>query len=318
MRTFRVRLHLSATFLTPFDADTLFGGICWIIRQHDGEEELTKFLQSYQEEPPLILSNGFPGDLLPRPLLPIEKVAGGSREEALARGEEGKRWRSLRYLPIDAFLSLAAGNAVDPQELWQECQRSACQRPFRTFSILHNQVDRSSGTTSGEGELFEQTEFALDPSIGFISVYVRASSSWEGKLESLFRLLGQTGLGKRKSTGKGSFSVLAVDEETRFETTSKANAFIALSNFIPAPHDPINGSYRLGVKYGKLGEDYASSTNPFKRPLLMLQAGAVFQSEPVRPWYGQLITDVAPSHPQVLHYGMAFAAPALLPSKGTA
>nr|WP_051273735.1 hypothetical protein [Desulfotruncus alcoholivorax] len=126
-------------------------------------------------------------------------------------------------------------------------------------------------------------------------------------------MLGRTGLGKRKSTGKGSFDVTGIDKCNLFEAIDNPNAFLSLSNFVPAPGDPTEGNYRVMVKYGKLGEEFALSKHPFKHPLLMIQAGSVFRVQGmVRAYYGYMIEDIAPAHPEVLQYALAFSVPVRL------
>lgn len=64
------------------------------------------------------------------------------------------------------------------------------------------------------------------------------------------------------------------------------------------------------VKYGKLGGEYTFSRNPFKKPLIMLTAGSVFRvQQSVKPFYGRMIEGIAPSKPEVVHYGYAFSVP---------
>lgn len=70
------------------------------------------------------------------------------------------------------------------------------------------------------------------------------------------------------------------------------------------------------VKYGKLGEEYALSDYPFKHPLLMIKAGCVFfVNGAVKPFYGQMVESIAPTHPEVLQYALAFSIPVRLEVK---
>ena len=75
MLTFLAKLRPKAATLTPWQADTIFGHLCWTMRHNAGESELVSFLEHYrQNDPPVLLSNGFPAGLLPRPYLPPQKI----------------------------------------------------------------------------------------------------------------------------------------------------------------------------------------------------------------------------------------------------
>ena len=63
------------------------------------------------------------------------------------------------------------------------------------------------------------------------------------------------------------------------------------------------------MKYGKLGEAFASDVNPFKKPLIMLDAGAVFYDSPCREWYGRLVEGISPARETVAQYGFALPVP---------
>jgi hypothetical protein len=66
--------------------------------------------------------------------------------------------------------------------------------------------------------------------------------------------------------------------------------------------------YRVRVKRGKLAEQYAIPS-PWKKPLLMLEPGAVArlsEGDPQREWYGQLVEDVHWTQKGIVQYGLAF------------
>ncbi|MGB9803129.1 type III-A CRISPR-associated RAMP protein Csm4 [Desulfofundulus sp.] len=289
--------------LTPLHADTIFGGLCWTLKYSEGEGALSNFLSLYRNGlPPLVISNGFPGDLFPRPLLPLKKGSlPTSRLELIAAAKEGKRVKKIEYITLEEFITLASGRDI---------MLLSREKPFMETVTLHNQINRLTGTTGEEGSLYEQVERYIHTDYSHLSIYLKISRGWEEKVLRLFQLLGETGLGKRKSIGKGSFSVVALEEFKAFNDLDQANGFISLSNFVPAGDDPVDGRYRMIVKYGKLGEEYALSALPFKRPLLMIRAGSAFRTTGnIKPFYGKMVEGIAPGHPGVLHYGLAFAVP---------
>jgi len=95
-----------------------------------------------------------------------------------------------------------------------------------------------------------------------------------------------------------------------FNAPADPNGFVSLSNFVPAKNDPVHGDWQTIVKYGKMGEEYASEDHVFKKPLLMLEAGSTFYDVPCREYYGCLVKNLNPAYPQAVQY--AFALPVLM------
>ncbi|OPX90695.1 MAG: hypothetical protein A4E53_00872 [Pelotomaculum sp. PtaB.Bin104] len=312
METYCLKLRLNGGFITSLQADTVFGGLCWLIRYREGIESLQLMLEDFRSGSPwFVLSNACPGDLLPKPLIKVNRFVPTTRDEQLKQAIEGKRLKKIEYLTREEFISLisGAGPVLEDRE-----------KPIRCISTLHNQISRICGSTADGGQLFEQTENYINQKDknnqeqDYLSIYIKLREpglrDW---LLDQFCLLGQTGIGKRKSTGKGSFSVIEMEQCDLFENIKEPNGYLSLSNFVPAPGDPTEGHYRIFVKYGKLGEEYALTSYPFKHPLLMIQTGSVFFTKgEVRPFYGQMVENIAPTHPEVLQYALAFSVPVRL------
>jgi CRISPR-associated protein Csm4 len=74
----------------------------------------------------------------------------------------------------------------------------------------------------------------------------------------------------------------------------------------------LSGRWGLRVKLGKLGEELAASEDPFKRPLIMLTPGSAFYDSPVKEYYGRIVGEVSPAHPEVVQYGLALPVPILV------
>src|SRR5439155_9245674 len=89
--TYRLRLIPAAPTASPWQADTLWGHLCWMLVRRRGEPALLEFLDAYtQGDPPLVLSDGFPADLLPRLLLPLTTPASGTKQEGIEAARRSK------------------------------------------------------------------------------------------------------------------------------------------------------------------------------------------------------------------------------------
>lgn len=302
MKTYRIRLKPRGSFKTPVHADTLFGHLCWIVKWTEGDEALKNLLEVFGKDPPFILSDGFPGDFLPAPVH-LPRLAGKDKEgrDAYRAIEKSK---AIKWLTADEFSRVQAGMPVEPPEEHRE--------GFRQFTTLHNSISRLTGTTGEEGSLFEVEEYALDGKCGHITVYAKIRDGWEERFKDFFGKLSMSGYGKKKSVGMGAFEVMPLESFTGFDAQARANGFMALSNFVPAKDDPVEGRYGVLVKYGKLGGEFSFSGKPFKKPLMMIKAGSVFRCVGLKPYYGRLVRGLSEERPEAVNYGFAFPVPCVV------
>ena len=302
----RISLRLASPTLTPWQADTIFGHLCWALAYLEGPGYLDVFLGLYDlGEPPLVISDGFPGDLLPRPLLAARPPKRASLDDQRADFRQSKQAKEARLLTPDEFEQACGGQIVRPTS----------QPSFPKQSVsMHNQISRLTGTTGPQGTLYSLEELALDEAYGGrLSIYALVSPDFVSGLRRCLAYLQASGYGKRKSAGYGAIAEARLEPFAGFPELEGANGFISLSSFVPAAGDPARGAWNTLVKRGKLGEEYATAGNPFKRPVLMLTAGSCFYDRPVRPYYGRLVHDVHPDYPEVVQYGLALAVSARLP-----
>jgi CRISPR-associated protein Csm4 len=307
MQTYRATFHLASPSLTPWQADTLFGHLCWALAYREGASAVQDLLARCQAgAPPLVLSDGFPADRFPRPLLPPQPLPQvGTLSEQIAMARRGKAARDSNWLTGEQFARVLQGQPLEQSD--DSSEPSLGDKPFST---LHNQINRATGTTTGpdeeSGNLFAVEGEAALTRVVYVYVAEEVGFDWQ----ALFAEMAQTGFGKRKSVGYGSIRDWSLETFEGFGEPEDANGFVSVSAFIPAANDPTDGQWRTDVKYGKLGEAYAIGPNPFKRPLVRLLAGAVFRTPGrPRPFYGRLVGNVAPGISEVAQYGFALAVP---------
>ncbi len=302
MKTYRLKVKPQSSFLTPWQADTIFGNLCWIMAWREGEDVLKKFLSEYKNgNPAFVLSDGFPGDLLPTPVHLSLMEQKGESFEAYKKAKELKK---VSWLSPDVFESVRKGNLdIEPAERAES---------FKTFTTLHSSINRVTGTTGEEGSLFELPEYAVEQNE--ISIYLKIKDGWVEKVSSLFKDLSLTGYGKKKSVGKGAFEIIGqLELFDRFDDFNGSNGFMSLSNFVPAKNDPTDGFYKTLVKYGKLGGEFTFCGKPFKKPLMMLTTGSSFRvNGKINRFYGRMVAGIAPAKPEVVQYGYAFAVPVVI------
>ncbi|MBI5653131.1 MAG: hypothetical protein HZC40_22210 [Chloroflexi bacterium] len=291
---YRVRLQPHGATLSPWQADTLFGHLCWQVYFEKGKPGLADFLAPFRAgTPPFVLSDGFPGDWLPRPILPASPTASD---------EENKQTKRMPWVTRAEFGAALRGEypGVSDAEL----------PVHEPQVVLKNQINRLTGTTAGDddeaGNLYALDEIAFYHGTEKrqdvpVSVYFWAQDT--AQADEVTRLLGalaRGGYGKKKSVGYGQFTV-GERETISFEYPDAADAVVTLASFVPRQTDPTDGYYRTRVKYGKLGEGGivdGKAYSPFKFPLVMLTAGATFRVQPAPNFVGRVVAGI---HPQDLN-----------------
>jgi len=350
MRCFRIRFRLVSSLGTPFQADTIFGHICWAVRYLEGEEALQAFLAAYRDVPPLLVSDGFPvvGDLfyLPRPTLPagphqfeaVAESAGVAANDRAARREFAAAWKALEKKPYFELEALVArANPLDwaaiardcfalqicPQSMaardevvcacgdWRKCpaldteaESVKCEiaYPDQPAAVtMHNVINRH---TMASINLYAREDLFPSHGIYFLA-QIDDRVMTECRLRACLNYICGSGFGRDKSTGCGAMKDLVV-EEWAPPSVAGANAFLNLSSaYVPAAGELPRGFYTTHVKRGKLGGHYVLQHSPWKRPVLMIRAGAVFEGDPTAV-YGGLVANVHYELDQVVQYGYAY------------
>ena len=169
----------------------------------------------------------------------------------------------------------------------------APQVTVHDYVRLCNTVSRATDSAGERGELFEvpySDLSASDDSEAHLTMFARTTVDGAAVLIEALQMLGRTGYGADASVGHGAFDVepdlLPCPE---FDDVAGADGFIALSTFQPAAGDPVEGFWRVFVKYGKFAPEVHAHA-VFKRPQVMLEPGACFRTgNAPKPFYGGLI-----------------------------
>lgn len=314
MEDYRIRIRLKAPTGTPWQSDTLFGHLAWqVARGAVTDLDIESFLAPFRAgEPPFVLSDGFPGDLLPRPFLPVPTGAAVTQKEY----EEQRKRRKSRFVSVQDFAAIRKGDHT----AWE-----GKDDPWERFEVPHASLNRLTEATTGpegeaEGGAFFQTSLMAirDPNITHLALYLRAELPWAERVVELLQGLSLLGFGRDRSVGVGAFEVEDCQPWEGFVPLPGANGFVSLSSFCPAATDPTRGRWRVRLKRGKLGEN-AGGGNPFKRPLIQFEPGAVFWTDgPPRPFYGRAVAGLAPGMPEAIQCCYTLAVPCVLPPEDAA
>lgn len=305
MADYRLRLTLTSPLATPLYSGTLFGHLCWIKRYRDGEQALADWLTE-QATRPLLLSDAFPADHLPRPLLaPAERGKQGeneARDAFIRRLGEAKNRRKRGWITVEDFLALRDG--LNEARL----QERLANLPGRVHSVrqAHNTINRHTGTTPASGGLYFMPEDWYDEPARRLDVYLRTDLD-AATLRDGFGAIGEYGFGRDASLGRGQFVVDVKPADPRLFAHA-GNRLLSLSHGTLSAnmHAPF---YKLHTHYGKLGGLYAGGArSPFKFPLTLTRPGTTFSPADDGP-YGELLEAVHPHHAEIRHHAFHLCLP---------
>lgn len=312
MQSFRVRITPSSAFGSRPLGDTLFGQLCWAVRNRHGEGRLAELLAGYIEGRPwAVISDALPTGYLPRPSLPGHWFA----EVA---GEDRKAVKKRIWFPTDKLMSTSV------RDWLSHCRPAAevpCSAP-QSHPQPHNTINRMTGTT-GEGQFapysMGQLWYGAVPRVGaslarddsressaageipvsdqsrpeaaptniapaiHLDVYVVLDESRlsRDELAQLFEDIGAFGFGRDASIGLGKFQVVEV-KAFAWPRPSDINAYLTLAPCAPQGQgfDPERSCYQTFTRFGRHGDIGVHLGNPFKTPVLLAQTGAIFSPRP--------------------------------------
>jgi CRISPR-associated protein Csm4 len=270
MNILKFTLRPLSGFATPLAGDTLFGQLCWAARERFGEGRLSELLDGYVDgQPFLVVSDGFPSGLLPRPTAP-DLALGLTAVDPARR----KQARTYRWLPGDG--------AGQPIARWMDTITAS--EAARPLVLTQNTINRYTGTT-GEGQFaprqVDRSFFGIAARIDVYSVTDDRLSA--DTLRQLLSDVGSHGYGRDATTGLGKFEVEGV-EAARPQRASYH--WLTLAPCQPNPDELVaEGCYYAPLtRFGRHGNIAAITAQPFKRPLLMIATGALLNSRKSARW----------------------------------
>ncbi|MBT8763261.1 hypothetical protein KFV02_04870 [Desulfohalobiaceae bacterium Ax17] len=340
----RYKITLLSRLITPLYSDTIFGHLCWGLRYLKGEKFLQSFLDAFDdvllEDAPMLISCAFPHNYLPLPVLPAlersllrklalkiaaanEKLGDKSEDEKLFWGSQVlKKIRKQKWIAIDDWLRLRENATQEnmicmaAEKLNQKTFRGNNQESvWKSIVRAHNTISRKTGTVLEPGGLYFVRESWANPGSCF-DVYVKfASQEYQNLWDEVWQeYIVPTGFGKDKSTGAGQ---LVIEQDNEFNPgclfdLKEYNAWMSLSllGFERMPDLPCY--YSVFSRFGKLGGSFAvhspdgSKPNPFKKPMILLEPGAVFKDNTAPA--GALLQDVHVDA-RIRHYAMGLWLP---------
>jgi len=308
-----------------FSADTLFSAL-FLEAMKEGKEKL--FLEYVQEEK-LLFTDAFPFTVkqegskgkkeyfyfLPKPMCPVERgeEEGREKEHSILK----KAYKKLKYLSIDSISDYLEGK-LDPLE---ELEKQS----FGSF--FSQEMVRILEDEDNLPYRVEQFQFAEDA--GLYCIFSTKDENVENFLVDLLESLSYIGIGGKRASGKGKFSITA--EALREELSekikltgevkeddlssarvdspikkTKESSYLLLSSAMAKAEEDLesileDASYLLQKRSGFIYSESYAKEQRRKKDFFSFQAGSCFK----KPFTGDVF-DVSDggNHP-VYRYGKA-------------
>jgi len=296
-----IYLTPQSTFITDLRSDTLWGIICWAIRNIYGNNELEKFIDSYlSNSPEFIISSAFPFTLnenkektiyFSRPILPLKEFEPYDNNikasEKVADASLRKKIKKITLLKKELFEKYITGsldNNYIVTAIKKEDKTIFPPKP-ETESVTHNRIDRIKGGTlkiNEADQLFHSTEmYFANENEGEIKhgagLFFLAKGNIE-KLKTALRWLSHVGIGGDRSTGKGFFKFevenFSLNEPTDYNSVTNISLYYPTKEELQLFKNNPYFNYQLEKRQGYIG--YLKYKKFDKLPTMMFKEGSVF------------------------------------------
>ncbi len=217
------------------------------------------------------------------------------------------RWKAARFVPLSVIDLIVTGGSLLADQ-WIPDPESACllrrdrpsASPFRVVTRTTAAVDRLT-CKACSAVVSACVEFEPGAGLWTLARYrdSAAQTSWNERIESAFRLLGDTGFGGRRSSGwgqthapefqRGSWPGLLLPKLGRLNNgapaeSAESSRYWLLSLFSPAPEDKIDwrsGEYAIAVRAGHV--ETGKKNGAQRKAVRMVAEGSVLvaSAEPV-------------------------------------
>jgi CRISPR-associated protein Csm4 len=283
---YRFTLKPKTAFGTPLVGDTLFGQMCWAIRHNFGEERLKELLQDYCKGKPFaVASDAFPHGFLPLPAVPAAQYW-GKVDDADRKALKKKHWLPVETLQANfsEWQNKAANDSEAALAITQENDREARNAKLQLkLQQSHNTINRETLTTgTGMFAPYTQSQIWFDPKITLDLYFALDSNRFALEdLKQTLMAIGESGYGRDASVGLGKFELTDEPQANPLSVVDEANAYLTLAPAAPQGLGflPAKSFYQPVTRFGRHGDIAVQCGNPFKRPVLMANAGAVFTPE---------------------------------------
>lgn len=274
-------------------SDTLYSAICTVWLRLYGTEDMVQSLLPTSGRPKLSVSSCFPfydGTYF------FPKIATYVEVPLDVR----KKYKKMRFLPQSIFETIISGKESTDIIYNYLSGTLSTHGTDDTFSSVA--LDR----TNSASELYEITDFWIHENAGLFFLY-SCDEDIESKFHNVLNVLGDEGIGGKRSSGRGTF----VPELTDIELALPDNPtmFTTLSLYYPTSGESLSpeDNYSIVERGGWVSSHIPTSIK--RKRVAMFTEGSLFASAPK----GEIVDVTPDGHPHpVFRNGRAFAIPVII------
>ena len=295
---------------TYIPADTLFSAICQTWGTFYGTEALTDFLNGYTEDStvlPFTLTSAFPFAqdvyLFPKPLIFVNP---------------SKKSKRVEFVSQNIFQDIISGNRpefndsdlITAKKIWitpeEKTQLKISDDDGFTVWTTHTRPRVTIGSQNAGSEIWHVQTVQFNTNCGLWFAVNFDADETQQKIETLLRVLGDTGIGGERNAGYGMFDFTEANLE--LSTPEAGNQFVTLSPVSPKSPEQLaqlltgDIAYTLNPLTGWVS---TTGTATRRKQVNMFAEGSVLNTSNTQ--IGRLV-DLRPdgwSHP-VYRYGYAW------------
>lgn len=308
MNVYKVNLTPYGSMTSIPDSQTLFGSICWAIRDLYGEKELENLLDNFESSKNrFVISSAFIDGIFKAPMIiwaTLEELIEigkrvGVQGSALSR--RSKSLKKIEYFTERVFREYLSGK-LDRLKVAESIITGEGPYVYKD-GVLHykdedikkyglyeehtrrNMINRFTGTTTEGGELYYYNRIFLQKGA---KLYFLIKTEEIEYFKPVFKIMSDMGIGGDKSVGANNFKVEFAGE-FNCEKTIKDN--VLLSKYIPN-YEEVDwenslfkidvGAYRVESRDEFFGEDV------FKDEIIYISEGSTIVFKDNKDIYGKM------------------------------
>lgn len=303
MEFYEIMIEPLSAFGTPLKGDTLFGQFCWqaFYKADLLKSTFEEVIAKYPNKPFAVFSSAFPvllsesekTYLLKQPDVPILK---GLTEDRKTFRKRAKESRKKKWISVNEDLKIDFKNMRESHDKKKDKENDEW---VKTVERTHNSINRMTGTTGKDSfapYITTATYYAPETTMVVFVVIDEDQTDIERVCQGLTRI-GKQGFGRDASTGMGRFKIVEKNRRPDYDKTD-VTAIYTLAPSVPGNETFSKEYFKCFVRFGKHGDQLALARNPFKKPVMMADEGAIYelgQDKSVldKPYIGKAVTNVS-------------------------
>lgn len=303
---YELQLKPSSSWISDLTADIIFGHLCWTIKYQSWEDVLKKFLEEMTDKPIFVISDVIPANRITKPLSPRDWLYGPDTN-IKRMIKTNKEYKDIEYIPTKDFFDIYNNYSEETiHKAKNRVEKKHSTSIVKEKKYNGNIIDRNSGTTWENSIYSLPLNYLISRSLSLYVKIINKESFDKYNIGFLLKLVFETWIWAKKSTGKWVFEIQKDwEEKIGFENENWTHQ-VLLSNCIPSSQDSINGAYQTYTKFGKLGEEYSlAGKNFYKKPVIFLKRWSCFENN--KKWYmGSMIKNIDVDEKWIYQYGYWF------------